>query len=239
MNLAIIGYGKMGKAIEKIAVAHGHQVVLVTNSLEELKKSFQDAPNLDVAIEFSTPESAFENIKFCLENNLPVLSGTTGWLNRLPEIEEIVKKNSGTFIYASNYSLGVNLFFRLNKYLAKLLSKSNYTVDIEETHHIHKKDAPSGTAITLADDIIAANTELSRWINGQAEKLTDLPITSIREQNVPGTHMVTYQGEHDEISIKHRAHSREGFALGAVTVANWLKDEKGMLTMDDFLDGKL
>jgi 4-hydroxy-tetrahydrodipicolinate reductase len=237
MNLAIIGYGKMGKVIEKIAIASGYQVVLIASSLVELKNSFQENLHIDVAIEFSTPESAFENIKFCLENNLAVLSGTTGWLEKLPEIEELVKKNDGTFIYASNYSLGVNMFFRLNKYLANLLAKSNYTAGIEEIHHLLKKDAPSGTAITLADDIIKENSQLAKWTNSESNNTTDLPIISVREESVPGTHIVTYQGEHDEITIKHRAHGREGFALGAVTVANWLKDKKGMLTMDDFLDG--
>ena len=236
MNIALLGYGKMGKAIEKIALANGHKIVLTTNSYTELKKLYKDELAVDVAIEFSTPEAAFNNIKFCLKNNIPVLSGTTGWLEKLTEVEEIVISENGTFFYASNYSLGVNLFFRLNKRLAELMANSNYVAKIDEIHHIHKKDAPSGTAITLAEEIIKENSRLSGWVNNQGNNLDELPIESIRVDNVPGIHKVRYQGENDEITIKHKAYNRNGFALGALAVAEWITDKKGILTMDDFLD---
>ena len=237
MNLALIGYGKMGKAIEQVALANGHKVVLTTNSSAELKNLFQDDVAIDVAIEFSTPESAFNNIKFCLEKRIPLLSGTTGWLDKLSETEEITRAHKGTFFYASNYSLGVNIFFRLNKRLAELIAKNNYVAKIDETHHVHKKDAPSGTAITLAEDIIKENPQLNRWVSNEANNTGDLLINSFREDNVPGTHLVSYTGANDEITIKHKAYGREGFAQGALAVAEWIADKKGILTMDDFLDG--
>ena len=236
MNLALIGYGKMGKAIEKLAVDNGHKVAVTADSYADLKNLYQDDLAVDVAIEFSTPEAAFENIKFCLQNNIPVVSGTTGWLDKLGEIEEITTAMNGAFFYASNFSLGVNLFFKLNKSLAALLAKSNYVTKIDEIHHIDKIDAPSGTAITLAEDIIKQNSKLSAWVNHKTNKTDRLPILSTREENVPGTHIVTYQGENDEIIIKHKAYSREGFALGALAVAEWIIDKKGVLTMDDFID---
>lgn len=237
MNLALIGYGKMGRAIEKIAIANGHKIVLTSKSYADLTNSYKVDLAIDVAIEFSTPEAAFDNIKFCLEKGIPLLSGTTGWLNQLTEIEEITIENNGTFFYASNFSLGVNLFFRLNKRLAELLANSNYVAKITEIHHLQKKDAPSGTAITLAEEIIKENSQLSDWVNNQENDINELTIESIREDNVPGTHIITYEGENDEISIKHKAYNREGFASGALAVAEWIIDKKGMLTMDDFLDG--
>lgn len=237
MNLALLGYGKMGKAIEKLAVDIGHNIVLTANSYTDLKNQFKSDLAVDVAIEFSTPEAAFENIKFCLQNDIPVLSGTTGWLDKVAEIETITLANNGTFFYASNFSLGVNLFFKLNKQLAELLANSQYVPKIDETHHIQKVDAPSGTAITLAEEIIKANSKLSGWVNQNTNNTAMLPILSIREGEVSGTHIVKYQGENDEIIIKHKAYNREGFALGALTVAEWIIDKKGVLTMDDFLDG--
>ena len=237
MNLALIGYGKMGKAIEKLAIDNGHKISLIADSYAELKALYQDALAIDVAIEFSTPEAAFENIKFCLQNNIPVLSGTTGWLEKLVEIEEITISTNGTFFYASNFSLGVNLFFKLNKQLATLLSNSNYVPKIKEVHHIHKKDAPSGTAITLAEDIIKKNSKLSGWVNSKTSNVGKIPILSARENSVPGTHIITYQSENDEITIEHKAYNRKGFASGAMAIAKWLINKKGVLTMDDFLDG--
>ena len=237
MNLALIGYGKMGRAIEKTAIANGHKIVLIADSFTDLQHLYNDNLSIEVAIEFTTPEAAFSNIKFCLEKNIPVLSGTTGWLNQLAEIKDIVNLNNGTFFYASNYSLGVNLFFRLNRRLAKLLANRSYTPKIDEIHHLQKLDAPSGTAITLADVIILENSGLIRWVNDNTNDLNELPISSIREDNVPGTHIVTYKGENDEITIKHKAFNREGFAMGAVAVAEWIIDKNGVLTMDDFLDG--
>jgi 4-hydroxy-tetrahydrodipicolinate reductase len=237
MNLALIGYGKMAKAVEKIALANGHRIVLTTKSYAELENRNIDLLAIDVAIEFSTPEAAFNNIEFCLKNNIPVLSGTTGWLDKLTDVEEITISNNGTFFYASNYSLGVNLFFRLNKRLAELLANNNYFAKIDEIHHIHKKDAPSGTAITLAEDIIKENARLSGWVSNEENGLNELPIESIREGIVPGTHKVTYKGENDEITIEHKANNRDGFAMGALAVAEWMQDKKGVLSMDDFLDG--
>lgn len=237
MNLGLIGYGKMGKAIEKLAIDNGHKILLIADSYADLKSLYQADLAIDVAIEFSTPEAAFDNIKFCLQNNIPILSGTTGWLEKLVEVEEIAISTNGTFFYASNFSLGVNLFFKLNKRLATLLSNSNYVSKIEEVHHIHKKDAPSGTAITLAEEIIKENSKLSGWVNHQTNNADKLPILSVRKDNVPGTHIVTYQSENDEIAIEHKAYNREGFASGALAIAEWIINKKGVLTMDDFIDG--
>lgn len=238
MNLALIGYGKMGKAIKKLAVGNGHKVALIANSYADLQNHYKDNLAIDVAIEFSTPEAAFDNIKFCLQNNIPVLSGTTGWLDKVAKIEKITLSNNGTFFYASNFSLGVNLFFKLNKRLAELLANSNYVAKIDEIHHIQKIDTPSGTAITLAEEIIKQNSKLSDWVNNKTANPDLLPILSIREDSVPGTHIITYQGNNDEIVIKHKAYNREGFALGVLAVAEWIIGKKGVLTMDDFLDVK-
>ena len=237
MNLALIGYGKMGKAIEKLAIDSGHKILLIADSYADLKTLYQADLAIDVAIEFSTPEAAFDNIKFCLQNNIPILSGTTGWLGKMVEIEEITISTNGTFFYASNFSLGVNLFFKLNERLATLLSHSNYVSKIEEIHHIHKKDAPSGTAITLAEEIIKENSKLSGWVNYKTDKADKLSILSVRENSIPGTHIITYQSENDEIAIEHKAYNREGFASGAMAIAEWIINKKGVLTMDDFLDG--
>jgi 4-hydroxy-tetrahydrodipicolinate reductase len=236
MNIALFGYGKMGKTIEKIALNRGDKIVLTTNSTTDIDSLPISALAIDVAIEFSSPQTAFSNIKFCLENDIPVLSGTTGWLAQLPEIKKITTEKNGTFFYASNFSLGVNLFFKLNKRLARLLANRNYLPAIEEIHHIHKLDAPSGTAITLAEDIIKENKMLSKWVNSSTTRADELPIISVREDEIPGTHIVSYKGQNDEITIKHQANNRQGFALGALTVAAWLKDKKGLLSMDDFLD---
>ncbi len=237
MNLALVGYGKMGKAIEKIAVNKGHKIVLTSNSYSELKKNLPSEPGVDVAIEFSAPEAAFQNIKFCLQNGIPVISGTTGWLAQLPDVKEFTTLNDGTFFYASNFSLGVNLFFQLNKRLAELLANTSYVASIDETHHVHKLDKPSGTAITLAEEIINKNTNLTGWLSNQPTDGKDLVINSLREDKVPGTHIVSYKGENDEITIKHEAFNREGFAQGVIAVAEWIINKKGILTMDDFLDG--
>jgi 4-hydroxy-tetrahydrodipicolinate reductase len=237
MNLALIGYGKMGKAIEKLAIDSGHEILLIANSYADLKTLYQAGLAIDVAIEFSTPEAAFDNIKFCLQHNIPILSGTTGWLEKLGEIEKITTSTKGTFFYASNFSLGVNLFFKLNERLATLLSNSNYVSKIEEFHHIHKKDAPSGTAITLAEEIIKENSKLSGWVNYKTDNADKLSVLSVRENDIPGTHIVTYQSENDEIAIEHKAYNREGFASGAMAIAEWIINKKGVLTMDDFLDG--
>ena len=236
MNIALFGYGKMGKAIASIARDRGHKIVLVVDGQTKSDQATLAGQAIDVAIEFSTPEAALANIEFCLQNGLPVLSGTTGWLDKLPAIEALTQKVDGTFFYASNFSLGVNLFFQLNRHLAKLLVNYDYRPKITEVHHIHKKDAPSGTAITLAEAIINENPALKNWVDRDTGNKQQLPVISVREGEVPGNHIVSYQGENDEITISHRAGNRQGFALGAVLVAEWLPGKKGVLSMDDFMN---
>lgn len=237
MNIIIFGYGKMGKAIESIAIERGHTIigkVTIDN-----RREFDDGEivkKADVAIEFSEPAAAVENIKLCLKHQIPVLSGTTGWLENKPAIEAYAMEHNGTFFYASNFSIGVNLFFKLNKTLATLMkSFGQYDITLDETHHTEKKDAPSGTAITLAEGILEANTSKLQWVNKSSENSDDLSIISYREPQVPGTHTIKYTSAEDEIEIKHTAFSRQGFALGAVHVAEWLPGKKGVLSMDDFL----
>lgn len=237
MKILIIGYGKMGKSIEAIARERGHQIAgtIDLDNYSSLKDT--DPAIVDVAIEFSQPDAAFENIKCCLEKGIKVLSGTTGWLSRKQDIESLCHQLQGTFFYASNYSIGVNLFFRLNRYLANLIKDySQYKVEMTEIHHTEKKDAPSGTAMTLAEDIINANPRIQSW-EGQGGKSEDkLGIISKRMGTVPGTHIINYVSDIDQIEIKHEAFSRKGFAMGAVLVAEWLKDRKGILSMQDFLE---
>ncbi|MFV0531095.1 MAG: 4-hydroxy-tetrahydrodipicolinate reductase [Flavobacteriales bacterium] len=235
MNIALLGYGKMGKTIEKIAKERLHQIVLIkdeTPAKEELE-------NIDVAIDFSFPESAFENIKICLENHIKVISGTTGWLEKYDEAVKLCKKNQGSFLYASNFSVGVNIFFQLNQLLAKMMaSHHEYQVEMEEIHHTQKLDAPSGTAITLANGIIK-NTTYSDWyLKGTPPKENAIPIQDKRVGIVPGTHLIHYYSDIDSIEIKHTAHKREGFALGAVIAAEWLQDKTGVYDMSDVLDLK-
>lgn len=238
MNILILGYGKMGKIIAEISESRGHHIAAKINidNIEELDTL--DPSKVDVAIEFSEPTAAFDNISWAINHNIPVLSGTTGWLERKPEIERLALSKGGSFFYASNFSIGVNIFFKLNKFLAKIMDKQpDYQVKMEETHHTEKKDAPSGTAITLAETIINQVDRIKRW--DLDTELNDnehsLPITAIREDPAPGTHVVTYHADIDNIEIKHTAHSRKGFALGAVLVAEWIKDKKGVLSMGDFL----
>jgi len=230
MKIAIIGYGKMGKIIDEISQSRGHEVVA---RLKETPTT-ENLNNADVAIEFSNPEVAFENIKTCLENKIPVICGTTGWLDKKPEIEKLALENNTPFLYGSNFSLGVNLFFALNENLAKLMSNTNeYSVQLEEIHHIHKKDAPSGTAISIAEGIIE-NSKYEAWkLDETRDK--ELGIFAIREDEVPGTHSVFYRSEVDEIEIKHTAFNRNGFALGAVIAAEWILDKKGIFSMKDVL----
>ncbi|MGI9652122.1 4-hydroxy-tetrahydrodipicolinate reductase [Chryseobacterium sp. RLHN22] len=231
MKIALVGYGRMGKIIDEIALKRGHDVVA---RLKEAPTA-ENLNNPDVVIEFSLPEVAFKNIKACLENKIPVISGTTGWLERKPEIENIAVQNETAFLYGSNFSLGVNLFFALNEKLADLMKNvDEYTCQLEEIHHIHKLDAPSGTAISIAEGIIKNNPKFEAW---KLEDTQDkqLGIFAIREDEVPGTHSVYYRSEVDEIEIKHTAHNRNGFALGAVVAAEWIKDKKGNFTMKDVL----
>lgn len=236
MNIALIGYGKMGHEIEKIALQRGHNIVSIIdmNNLEEFNSpAFKSA---DVAIEFSTPDSAIQNYRKCFEVGVAVVAGTTGWLEHLEEVKKACAEQGQTFFYASNYSLGVNIFFALNKYLAKIMNNyPSYEVKMEEVHHIHKLDAPSGTAITLAEDLIKEVDRKERWSLEVEEKQTDLPIHCIREGEVPGIHEIIYESEADIISIKHDAKSRVGFALGAVLAAEFTNGKKGFLGMGDML----
>jgi 4-hydroxy-tetrahydrodipicolinate reductase len=232
MKILLLGYGKMGKTIEKIALERGHEIVgrIDVNNRNDIPTK------ADVAIEFSQPEGAFDNVRFCLENRIPVVCGTTGWLERKGEIEKLTKSCNGTFFYASNYSIGVNIFFRLNEYLGKLMNTSpQYDVGIDEVHHTEKKDAPSGTAITLAEGIMKHFPQKKKWVKKETQNPKDLVITSFRIDQVPGTHLVKYFSAIDDIEIRHIAHSREGFARGAVLVAEWLPGKKGVLGMEDFL----
>ena len=231
MNIAILGYGKMGKIIEEIAISRGHNIVIKANTNTEY-----NIANADVAIEFSVPKAAVNNISNCLENNVPVVSGTTGWLDHFNEIKTLCQSKNGAFLYASNFSLGVNIFFELNSHLAKLMNKLNqYKVSIEEIHHTQKLDKPSGTAITLAEQIVEKNEGLNHW-ELDKEKEHTVPIYSKRIPDVPGTHKITYKSETDTLSIKHVAHSRHGFALGAVLAAEWILDKKGVFSMKDVLN---
>jgi len=226
----------MGRSIEEIALTRGHQIIEKIDVENAGMLDNLDYSRIDAAIEFSQPEAAFENIRKCLLCGLKVISGTTGWLNKKQEIEELCREQEGTFFYASNFSIGVNLFFRLNRHLAQLMSDyEEYGVKIEEIHHTEKKDAPSGTAITLAEGIMDHNHRIKSWEKGGNAPSGSLGIESFREGAVPGTHIVTYFSGIDQIEIKHEAFSRQGFALGAVLVAEWIRDYSGILTMDDFL----
>ena len=231
MKIALLGYGKMGKMIDSYAKKRKHKISFILDRDYE-KGSLTEA---DVAINFSVPESAVSNIKLALENNIPVVCGTTGWLNRISEVEKICIKNNSGFLYASNFSIGVNIFFKVNKCLAKLMSPNtpDYYASIEEIHHAEKLDSPSGTAISLAEDIINS-TIYEKWELGRHNKKS-LKIESIREGDNPGTHSVNYVSQLDEISIKHKAYKRDGFALGAVIAAEWLIDKKGIFNMNDVL----
>ncbi|MCF2876132.1 MULTISPECIES: 4-hydroxy-tetrahydrodipicolinate reductase [unclassified Tenacibaculum] len=231
MKIALLGYGRMGKEIEKIALQRGHEIVIKTSGKEEY--NITDA---DVAIDFSVPSSAFNNITNCINNKIPVVSGTTGWLEHYNSVVELCNEKEGAFIYASNFSLGVNVFFELNKQLSKMMNTLNqYNVSIEEIHHTKKLDAPSGTAITLAEGIIE-NSDKTAWELDQKTSENNIPISAIRTPEVPGTHTVTYNSEIDTIDIKHTAHNRQGFALGAVVAAEWLISKTGVYTMRDVLN---
>lgn len=236
MKIVLIGYGKMGQAIEKIAIAKGHTVVGVFDESNAHELANITDGTADVAIEFTRPEVAFTNIVTCLRKQIPIISGTTGWLQHWDEVKDICKQENGTFLYASNFSLGVNLFFKLNAMLANLMKNHpEYAIAIDEIHHTQKLDAPSGTAITLAEGVINENPAFKGWEKGEISANDKIGITSQRIDQVPGTHTISYNSEVDSIEIKHTAHSRQGFAQGALSVAEWICDKKGFLTMDDFL----
>lgn len=237
MKIALIGYGKMGKEIERIALDRGHSIVSIID--ENNLSGFDSAEfkGADVAIEFTTPASAMNNFRKCFAAGVPVVAGTTGWLENMPEVKDACENKGQTFFYASNYSLGVNIFFAVNKYLAKIMNQfSDYTVKMEEVHHIHKLDAPSGTAITLAEGIIENVDRKTDWHLETESKPSDLAIHCIREGEVPGIHEVFYESEADIISIKHDAKNRKGFALGAVLAAEFTHGKKGFLGMQDMLN---
>ncbi len=236
MNLAIVGYGKMGKEIEQIALDRGHQIRLIIDEHNIDSIDINSFKDIDVAVEFSKPESAFNNINLCHANNVPVVSGTTGWLDKIEEVITNCKNNNKGFFYASNYSLGVNLFFSLNKYLAKMMNNfKEYDVQIEETHHTQKLDAPSGTAITLAEAIINVMEGKEKWEKENSQSEKSIAIKSFREGNVPGNHKIIYESEFDTIMIEHDAKSRKGFALGAVLAAEFMLGKTGYYTMNDLL----
>ena len=231
MKIALLGYGRMGKAIEKIAVDRGHEIVIKV----DVDTENYNITLADIAIDFSVPTSAFKNITNCFKNGVPVVSGTTGWLDQYEDALAICKENNGGFISATNFSLGVNIFFELNEQLAKMMANlKEYNITMEEIHHTNKLDAPSGTAITLADGIIK-NSSKNNWELDVTNSEDVIPIVSKRIPNVPGTHSVKYDSEIDTIDIKHTAHNRDGFALGAVIAAEWLVDKRGVFTMKDVL----
>lgn len=230
MKIALLGYGKMGKVIENIALERGHQIVLKKGSSD----NFDGLSQADVAIDFSVPNSAVSHISECLNRNIPVISGTTGWLENYKEMVKLCQEKNGSFIYGSNFSLGVNIFFELNNYLAKMMKNlTDYNVSMEEIHHTQKLDAPSGTAISLANGIIE-NTDYTNWTLDNAST-NEIYIDAKRIENIPGTHSVFYDSKVDQIEIKHTAHNREGFALGSVIAAEWLVGKKGVFTMKDVL----
>jgi 4-hydroxy-tetrahydrodipicolinate reductase len=237
MRVLLLGYGKMGQTIDGIATGRGHNITHKINIENAADLQKIQPGEVDVAIEFSQPDAAVENIKTCLLKGIPVISGTTGWLERKKEIEDLCKEKNGTFFYASNFSVGVNIFFKLNKYLAEIMNRyPEYDVKMEEIHHTEKKDAPSGTAITLAEGLLENLNRKSKWVLSDQHKQRDeISIEALRIEKVPGTHTVTYTSSIDDLEIKHTAHSRQGFALGAVLVAEWIIGKKGLLGMDDFL----
>jgi 4-hydroxy-tetrahydrodipicolinate reductase len=234
MKIALLGYGKMGKVIERIALERGHEIVLRKGQSD----TFEGLAQADVAIDFSVPTAAVVNISTCLNENIPIVSGTTGWLEQYDEMVRLCEAKNGTFLYGSNFSLGVNLFFELNEYLAKMMARfaDVYKVSMEEIHHTQKLDSPSGTAISLAKGIMQ-HSDYESWTEEQAGE-QQIHIDAKRIENVPGTHSVFYQSEVDFIEIKHVAHNREGFALGSVLAAEWIQGKKGVFTMKDVLNLK-
>jgi 4-hydroxy-tetrahydrodipicolinate reductase len=238
MNIALIGYGKMGKAVEEIALKRGHSIVSIVNSETTINEA--DFSIVDVAIEFTKPILALDHIDFCIQKNIPLVIGTTGWNEKLVDVTRDVLLQNGSLLHASNFSIGVNIFFEVNKQLAKLMSgHTNYTVSIEEIHHTEKLDSPSGTAISIANGILENNSDYMSWVLGEGvaphTAEGQFGVTSLREPHVPGTHTVQYHSDIDTIKISHEAHNRKGFALGAVIAAEWLMDKKGIFTMNDIL----
>ncbi|MFN8255753.1 MAG: 4-hydroxy-tetrahydrodipicolinate reductase [Bacteroidales bacterium] len=236
MKIALIGYGKMGRTIEELAIQRDHKIELKIdeNNIEDFTE--ENLRRVDVAIEFSTPHVAYQNIIKCINSGVPVVSGTTGWLSKFDEVVELCKTENGALFYASNFSLGVNIFFKINQYLSKLMAGfTEFDISIEETHHIHKLDAPSGTAITIAEDIIKNNPHKNGWIREMQNERGKIPIHSIRVGEVPGTHIVKYDSPIETIEIEHSSKSRKGLAMGAITAAEFLLGKTGVFGMDDLL----
>ena len=236
MKIALIGYGKMGKAIEQIAVARGHEIVLKISSQNPQENTIAEISKADVAIEFSNPEAAYENILRCIDAGVPVVSGSTGWLDRYEDAKAYCEAAGSALLYASNFSIGVNIFFEVNRRLAELMAPhAEYQVSITEIHHTAKKDAPSGTAISLANGILEKISRKKQWVNHISNNLEDLGIISQRIDPAPGTHVIKYSSTVDDIEITHTAHNRQGFATGAVLAAEFIKDKKGIFDMKDVL----
>ena len=236
MKIALLGYGKMGKEIEKIALSRNHTIILKIDIDNLDEKTVENLQKADVAIDFSNPSSAYDNIKICFEAGVPIVCGTTGWLDKHDEVVDYCKANEKTFFYASNFSVGVNLFFHFNKRLAQVMNNyDDYTPEMEEIHHIHKLDAPSGTAITLAEDLIENHEGIDKWELNETTSKKSLKINAVREGEVPGTHIVSYKSDIDCIEIKHVAHNRKGFATGAVLAAEFSKDRIGVYSMHDLM----
>lgn len=236
MNILLLGYGKMGQLIEELALKKGHTIIGKINSKNSQELCSIDTQSIDVAIEFSQPETVLKNVKWCIDNKIPVTIGTTGWQESKADIDDYCNRKKGTYFFASNFSIGVNLFFKLNEQLAKKLNSFNdYEPSIVEIHHTNKLDAPSGTAITLAEGIINNLTRKNKWTDSKVSEPGAIKIMSERIDPTPGTHTISYDSSIDKIEIKHTAHSRLGFATGALMVAEWVIDKKGILSMDDFL----
>ena len=235
MKIALIGYGKMGQEIERIALDRGHKIALIIDQNNYADLTIENLKGIDVVIEFTNPDSAYNNYMICFEAGVPVVSGTTGWLDKLNDIKSRCENGKG-FFYASNFSLGVNLFFELNKKLSQLMSGfDQYNVDMEEIHHIHKLDSPSGTALTLAEGVIENHPVKDSWVEGLSTKDSEMSIVAKRHGAVPGTHSITWHSEVDEIQIQHQAYSRKGFALGAVLAAEFMPEKSGFFGMKDLL----
>ena len=238
LNIALIGYGKMGHEIKKHAPARGHAITVILDREEDWQANETSLKQADVAIEFTAPQSAPANIERCFKLGIPVVCGTTGWHDQLPRIADLCLQMNGTLMHASNFSLGVNIFFELNRKLAAMMATfDNYRVSMSETHHTQKLDAPSGTAVSLAEDIIRAHPGIKSWVLQEEKQKDDqLPVEALRIENVTGTHTVSYHSAIDRIDIRHTAHNRSGFALGALMAAQWVCDKKGVFTMKDLLD---
>jgi 4-hydroxy-tetrahydrodipicolinate reductase len=236
MRIALIGYGKMGKMIEEIAIERGHHIILRIDEENKEDLNQQSVKDIDVAIEFTAPQSAFQNVIKCIDIGLPAVSGSTGWNEQLPEAKEYCLQKKGSFLHSSNFSIGVNIFFQINLFLAKLMaSQPGYNVSIKEVHHTQKKDAPSGTAVTLAEQILQNIDRKKSWKNNEIDNEEELSIISERIDPTAGTHYVTYTSPIDDIEIIHTAHNRKGFALGAVLAAEFITGKRGVFTMNDVL----